>query len=33
MSSGAQLEATVVFLDADLDIAFLKVEGENFPAL
>ena len=33
MPSGAQLEAKVVFLDAELDIALLKVEGENFPAL
>ena len=33
MPSGAQLEAKVVFLDADLDVALLKVEGENFPAL
>ena len=33
MASGAQLEAKVVFLDADLDIALLKVEGENLPAL
>jgi serine protease Do len=33
MPSGAQLEAKVVFLDADLDIALLKVEGENFPAI
>ena len=33
LPSGAQLEAKVVFLDADLDIALLKVEGENLPAL
>jgi S1-C subfamily serine protease len=33
MPSGAQLEAKVVFLDADLDIALLKVEGQNLPAL
>ncbi|HLK05378.1 MAG TPA: trypsin-like peptidase domain-containing protein, partial [Candidatus Acidoferrum sp.] len=33
MPGGAQLEAKVVFLDADLDIALLKVEGENLPAL
>lgn len=33
LSSGAQLEAKVVFLDADLDIALLKVEGENLPTL
>ena len=33
MASGAQLEAKVVFLDADLDIALLKVEGENLPSL
>ncbi|GAC1637376.1 MAG: hypothetical protein NVS9B14_17250 [Candidatus Acidiferrum sp.] len=31
--SGAQLEAKVVFLDADLDIALLKIDGENLPAL
>ncbi len=33
LPSGAQLEAKVVFLDADLDIALLKVEGENLPVL
>jgi S1-C subfamily serine protease len=33
LPSGTQLEAKVVFLDADLDIALLKVEGENLPAL
>jgi len=33
MPSGTQLEAKVVFLDADLDIALLKVEGQNLPAL
>jgi len=33
MPSGAQLEAKVVFLDADLDIALLKVDGQNLPAL
>jgi serine protease Do len=33
LPSGAQLEAKVVFLDADLDIALLKVEGENLPTL
>jgi S1-C subfamily serine protease len=33
LPSGAQLEAKVVFLDGDLDIALLKVEGQNLPAL
>ncbi len=33
LPTGAQLEAKVVFLGADLDIALLKVEGENFPTL
>jgi S1-C subfamily serine protease len=33
LPSGAQLEAKVVFLDADLDIALLEVEGQNLPAL
>ncbi len=33
LPSGAQLEAKVVFLDADLDIALLKVDGQNFPIL
>ena len=33
LPSGSQLEAKVVFLDADLDIALLKIEGENLPAL
>ncbi len=33
LSSGTQLEAKVVFLDADLDVALLKVEGENLPTL
>ena len=33
MPSGTQLDAKVVFLDADLDIALLKVEGQNLPAL
>jgi serine protease Do len=33
LPSGAQLEAKVVFLDADLDIALLKVAGENLPTL
>jgi serine protease Do len=33
LPSGVQLEAKVVFLDADLDIALLKVEGENLPTL
>jgi len=33
MASGAQLEAKVVYLDADLDIALLKVDGENLPTL
>ncbi|HWZ96778.1 MAG TPA: trypsin-like peptidase domain-containing protein [Candidatus Dormibacteraeota bacterium] len=33
LSSGAQLEAKVVFLDPDLDIALLKVDGQNLPTL
>jgi len=33
MPSGAQLEAKVVFLDPDLDIALLNVEGQSLPAL
>jgi serine protease Do len=33
LSSGAQLEAKVVFIDPDLDIALLKVDGQNLPTL
>src|SRR5262249_30095239 len=33
MPAGTQLEAKVVFLDAELDIALLKVETENLPVL
>jgi S1-C subfamily serine protease len=33
LPSGVQLEAKVVFLDADLDIALLKVDGQNLPTL
>jgi len=33
LPTGVQLEAKVVFLDADLDIALVKVEGENLPTL
>jgi serine protease Do len=33
LPSGMQLEAKVVFLDADLDIALLKVDGQNLPTL
>lgn len=33
LPSGQQLEAKVVYIDADLDIALAKVEGENFPHL
>src|SRR5712692_11168626 len=33
LSSGQQLEAKVVYIDADLDIALTKVAGENFPRL
>jgi serine protease Do len=33
LPSGLQLEAKVVFLDADLDIALLKVDGQNLPRL
>jgi S1-C subfamily serine protease len=31
--SGQQLQATVVYVDADLDIALAKVEGSGFPHL
>ena len=33
LAGGLQLEAKVVYLDADLDIALLKVEGHGFPHL
>ncbi|MBS1842642.1 MAG: trypsin-like peptidase domain-containing protein [Acidobacteria bacterium] len=33
LPSGVQLEAKVVFLDPELDIALLKVDGENLPTL
>ncbi len=33
LSTGQQLEAKVVYIDADLDIALAKVAGENFPRL
>jgi S1-C subfamily serine protease len=33
LSGGEQLEAKVVYIDADLDIALVKVEGKNFPHL
>jgi serine protease Do len=32
-SSGSQLPAKVAYIDPDLDIAFLKVDGENLPHL
>lgn len=33
LSDGRQLEAKVAYIDEDLDIALLKVPGENFPHL
>ena len=33
LPGGQQLEAKVVYLDADLDIALVKVEGKEFPHL
>ena len=33
LPGGQQLEAKVVYIDEDLDIALAKVEGENFPHL
>jgi S1-C subfamily serine protease len=33
LPAGEQLEAKVVYIDADLDIALAKVEGKNFPHL
>ena len=33
LPGGLQLDAKVVYLDADLDIALLKVSGNNFPYL
>jgi S1-C subfamily serine protease len=33
LPSGQQLEAKVVYIDADLDIALAKVEGHGFPHL
>src|SRR5271163_3404216 len=33
LPEGQQLEAKVVYIDADLDIALAKVEGTNFPHL
>jgi S1-C subfamily serine protease len=33
LPGGQQLEAKVVYLDADLDIALVKVEGKDFPHL
>ena len=33
LPEGKQLEAKVVYVDADLDIALVKVEGKNFPHL
>ena len=33
LPGGAQLEAKVVYIDADLDIALAKVEGKDFPHL
>ncbi|MGH9675597.1 MAG: trypsin-like peptidase domain-containing protein, partial [Candidatus Acidiferrum sp.] len=33
LPGGQQLEAKVVYIDADLDIALAKVTGENFPHL
>jgi S1-C subfamily serine protease len=33
LSSGQQLEAKVVYIDGDLDIALAKVQGSNFPHL
>ena len=33
LSDGQQLQATVVYIDEDLDIALVKVSGENFPHL
>ena len=33
LSGGVQLEASVAYIDDDLDIALLKVEGANFPRL
>ena len=33
LPGGQQLEAKVVYIDADLDIALAKVEGANFPHL
>jgi S1-C subfamily serine protease len=33
LPGGVQLEATVIFIDADLDIALLKVQGAGFPRL
>jgi len=33
LTGGEQLEAKVVYIDPDLDIALLKVDGNNFPHL
>ena len=33
LPGGQQLEAKVVYIDADLDIALVKVEGRDFPCL
>ena len=33
LSGGVQLEASVAYIDEDVDIALLKVEGANFPHL
>jgi serine protease Do len=33
LPEGQQLEARVVYIDADLDIALAKVEGKDFPHL
>jgi S1-C subfamily serine protease len=33
LASGQQLEAKVVYIDGDLDIALAKVQGSNFPHL
>jgi S1-C subfamily serine protease len=33
LSNGQRLEAKVVYIDGDLDIALVKVPGENFPHL
>ena len=32
LPGGEQLEAKVVYIDGDLDIALAKVDGKDFPA-